>query len=128
VTQHILIIGPPRVGKTYRARELGAQSNLLVRHTDDLINSHAWSDASAAIVEWIDEDTPAIIEGTAVVRGLRKWLAAHPEGKPADEIHLSTTPRAPQTPKQIAMGKGVMTVWNQIAGDLAARGVKVTTF
>lgn len=128
MTRHLLILGPPRVGKTTLARDLGSERDLLVRHSDDLIDSKSWSDASATVAEWLDEDTPAIIEGTAVVRGLRKWLAAHPEGKPADAIYLSTTPRVAQTPKQVAMGKGVMSVWNEIAGDVVARGVKVVTF
>lgn len=128
VTQHILIIGPPRVGKTHLARELSAERGLLVRHSDDLIASHAWSDASAAIAEWLDEETPAIIEEN-------RRRARHPEvargasrGQARGRDPPEQTPREQQTPKQVAMGKGVMTVWNQIAGDLAARGVKVTTF
>lgn len=128
MTQHLLIIGPPRVGKTTLARELGAKSNRLVRHSDDLIGSRAWSDASKTIAEWIGEDTPSVIEGAAVVRGLRKWLAANPEGKPAEAIYLSTSAKVAQTPKQAAMGRGVMSVWNEIASDVVARGVKVTTF
>lgn len=128
MSQHILIIGPPRVGKTTLARDMGAQRNLPVRHSDDLIALHAWSEASAKIADWLDEDTPAIIEGVAVVRGLRKWLAAHPDGKPADEIYLSTTPLERQTPKQSAMGKGVMKVWNEVALEAASRGVKLRAF
>lgn len=128
MTHHVLVIGPPRVGKTTFARELGDATGLLVRHTDDLIGSHAWSDASDEVARWLDEETPSIIEGVAAVRGLRKWLAAHPDGKPASTIYLRTEPREPQTRKQAAMGRAVMTIWNEIAADIHARGVTVKTF
>lgn len=128
MTHHVLVIGPPRVGKTTFALALGAKTGTLVRHTDDLIGSHAWSDASDEVARWLDEDTPAIIEGVAVVRALRKWLKANPEGKPASTIYLRTEPREPLTPKQSAMGRGVMTIWHSIAADVRARGVTIDIF
>lgn len=76
----ILIIGGPRTGKTMLANRLGIQLGMLARHTDD-VAATGWSEASQAASEWIDPDVSWIIEGVAMGRAMRKWLAANP-GRP----------------------------------------------
>lgn len=124
----ILILGGPRVGKTSLAERLFVELGHPVRHTDDLIDAHKWSEASDEVVAWIDDPGPWIIEGLAAVRGLRKWLVAHPDGAPADRIYLSDTPKVDVTPKHRATLRGCMTVWSSISLDLARRGVPITSF
>jgi hypothetical protein len=98
------------------------------RHTDDLIGVLDWSGCSHRIAfDWFAQPGPWIIEGVAVGRALRKWLAANPEGKPCDEVILLWSPRVTLTPKQAVMAKGCTKVWLEIAGRIKARGVKIST-
>ena len=71
---------------------------------------------------------PWIIEGVAVVRGLRKWVAGHDTGAPADVLFIGQTPRVERTSRQSAMGLGFDTIWSEIAADVLARGMTVTLF
>lgn len=114
----ILVAGGPRVGKTWVADRIGAELGIPVRHTDDLIGTHGWSEASEEVARWMDEPGPWVIEGVAVVRAVRKWLRAHPEGRPADLIYLGWRARVPTTTKQDAMGDGVATVWDEIRSEV----------
>ena len=77
----VVIAGGPRTGKTTHANKLGAESGARVRHTDDLIGRLEWSAASQEVSQWFDEPGPWIVEGVAVPRAVRKWLAAHPSKK-----------------------------------------------
>ena len=95
-----------------------------VRHTDDTMDAE-WSEASALAAEWFDEPDALVIEGVAVPRALRKWLAAHPEGKPCDKIIVLNQPFEDLTKGQISMAKGVATVFTQIYPELLKRGVVV---
>jgi hypothetical protein len=136
----ICIAGGPRTGKTTLAGRLiatdpvdfmsaarGATSPAdlnPVRHTDNLMHL-GWSEASEAAALWFDEPGPWIVEGVAVPRALRKWLAAHPEGKPCDVVHWLEEPRDLRSKGQIAMGKGCETVWMEIHDALTERGVRI---
>jgi hypothetical protein len=135
----ICIAGGPRTGKTTLAGKLQAdfigerrawldvealRAAMPVRHTDDLIDL-GWSDASAAAALWFDDPGPWIVEGVAVPRALRKWLAAHPEGKPCDVVHWLEEPMDLRSKGQIAMGKGCATVWEEIHDALTERGVRI---
>ena len=108
----ICIAGVPRAGKTYLAAVVGKRIALKPRSTDDLIKTHAWSDASAEVARWLDLST-YVIEGVAVGRALRKWLAAN-DGKPCDSVVWMPKPYLVLTPGQSAMAKGCVTVWNEI--------------
>lgn len=122
----ILIAGGPRTGKTTGAKELGAQLVIPVFSTDDLIGKLDWSAASAEVAKWFDEKAqPWIIEGVAVPRAIRKWLAAHPTGKPADRIIWRDRAFEELTSGQLSMRKGCVTVWNEIVTDLLRRGVAI---
>jgi hypothetical protein len=121
----ILIAGGPRTGKTTFAAQLSDASGAPVRHTDDLVGKLDWSAASAEVATWFDEPGPWIVEGVAVGRALRKWLAAHPEGTPADTIYWALNAKVACTPGQISMAKGCLTVWTEVLPQLTARGVQV---
>jgi len=123
----ILIAGGPRVGKTYRAQQLAAELGIPARSTDDLIGRLDWSAASLEVSTWMEEAGPLLIEGVAVGRAIRKFMARN-EGAPADVVYLGTTPREPLTSRQVGMAKGCETVWNEIAGELVRRGVRIEEF
>lgn len=127
----ILIVGGPKVGKTTLAKKLAEKHSIpdgKVRHTDDLIDTHSWSDSSEVVSKWMDEPGPWLIEGVTLVRALRKWLAAHPDGRPADVLLFSSNERVSLTPRQRVMTSGLLTVWKDIRGELAARGLSAKSF
>jgi adenylate kinase family enzyme len=121
------IFGGPRTGKTTLAVEMVGRRRLTpVRHTDDLIGVLDWSGQSHRIAfDWFAQPGPWIIEGVAVGRALRKWLAANPEGKPCDEVILLWSPRVTLTPGQARMAAGCAMVWRAIEGELVRRGVVI---
>lgn len=121
----MLIIGGPLTGKTTMAKAIGERFNIPVKHTDDLIKTHEWSEASQEVSTWLDKPGPWIIEGTAGARALRKWLDRNPEGVPCNAVHLLTKPHQELTSGQEALSKGCATVWEGIADQVAARGVQI---
>lgn len=119
----IIVAGGPRTGKTTFAKGLGERYGLKVQHTDDLIQL-GWSGASAAAAAWFDEPGPWIVEGVAVPRAIRKWLAANPTGKPCDYFLWLQEPKVHMTRGQIQMSAGCLTVWLEVKDQLLARGVR----
>lgn len=126
----ICITGGPRTGKTTLAADLSAIPRIvggaahLVRHTDDLIHL-GWSEASAAVLPWLDEPGPWIIEGVAVSRALRKWREAHPgEAPPVDRMVYLDAPHEALVKGQVSMAKGVRKVHDEIEGWLAEHGIE----
>ena len=120
-----VIAGGPNVGKTTLSDSY-AGDNVKVRHTDDLISSHDFSASSAEVSEWFNESGDTwVIEGVAVPRALRKWLAANPTGKPCDTAIWMQDPKSEQSEGQQAMAKGCATVWAEIVDELQARGVVI---
>jgi broad-specificity NMP kinase len=115
----VAITGGPKTGKTTLAGEAAA-------HTDDAIAGNDWHQASALAAQWFDDPRADLcVEGVAVPRALRKWLAAHPVGKPVDEVVVLTQPHERLTPGQRTMGKGHDTVLREIEPELRRRGVTV---
>jgi len=113
----IVIAGVPRAGKTTLAGPCA-------RHTDDLIRME-WHVVSDTVATWLDLPGPWIVEGVRAVHALRKWLAAHPEGKPCDRVVWLGTPRVPLTRGQDVLAKGCLTVWREVRPLLLARNVQV---
>jgi len=124
----ILIGGGPRSGKTTLAKKFESNLGIRARHTDDLIDSHEWSEASAEVAKWLDEPGPLLIEGVAIARALRKWLAGHPHGRPVDVVYLASQPREELSKGQAVMAAGCATVWRQIRSEVVLRGVSVQAF
>ena len=124
----ILILGGPRVGKTTLAGKLAAEHGIVPLHTDDLIGKRSWSEASDEVRLWLEQRGPFLIEGIAVVRALRKYLAVHPEGAPADALYIGTTAREALTPGQASMTKGHERIWSEVRDELARRGLHPIDF
>jgi len=120
----VLITGGPKTGKTTLSAQLRTQVGAQPMHTDDLI-ALGWSEASQEVALWIAQPGPWIIEGVAVPRALRKWFAANPTGKPADKVIFLGKPWQELSPGQLAMTKGLVTVWKEVVGELVARGVEL---
>ena len=125
--ERLVIAGGPRTGKTTLAASCAEYAGVDPRCTDPLMDL-GWSEASAAVATWFDAEGPWIVEGVSTVRALRKWLAAHPEGKPCDRVILLrevVVDPAELKPGHRSMAKGVETVWSEIVGELRARGVEI---
>lgn len=118
------IVGGPNTGKTTAAKALAVEYDVRLRHTDDVIDL-GWSEASAEVADWLDYPGGLIVEGVAVPRGLRKWLKAHPEGKPVDVVVVLTQAFVVPTDGQSRMAKGVHTVLEEITDDLCRRGTSI---
>ena len=124
----ILVAGGPRVGKTTLADKLAAhRQGTTVRRTDSAAPL-GWSEASAHAAIWLDAPGPWIVEGVAVPRAVRKWLASHPEGAPADLVFWSDVAHVERSAGQETMAKGCATVWREILPELLRRGVRVEPF
>lgn len=154
-TEHVVVTGVPRAGKTTFAAQFDPADAPMdpadapqgpVLHTDDLIGACGddrvvldWSGVSKYVAEhWLGEEwfgglrrtiaRPVpfrMVEGVAAVRALRKWLAAHPEGKPCDRVLWFGEPRVALTPGQAALAKGCRTVWAEVEPELRRRGVEI---
>jgi len=126
--RRIVIIGPPKAGKTTLGLALAADLGVPLLHTDSLIGQFEWSAASEHIATvWLAEPGPWIIEGVAAVRGLRKWLASNPSGKPCELIIDLPTPRIELSSRQAGMAKACLGIWTEIRAELRARGVAIET-
>jgi hypothetical protein len=120
----ILITGGPRTGKTAFGARVANVLGVPCQHSDDLVGVLEWSEASEEVARWMERPGPWVIEGVAVPRALRKWLATNDAGTPADRIYWLTDPFVPQSPGQVAMTKGMFTVWRGIAPAIVARQVE----
>lgn len=128
--KRIAITGGPRTGKTTLAAKLAKESSLPIVCTDDF-KELGWSEASTHVANLIAKSEPAIIEGVAVPRALRKALEAAPDERPLDKLIVVEPSRrwhekhSPQSHGQRAMGKGVHTVLEEILPDLRRLGVEI---
>ncbi len=121
----VVLAGSPRAGKTVLA-DLLDRAGWPVRHTDDLIETHGWSDASREIAEaWLPAPGPWVIEGVSTVRALRKWIAKRPGEKPCECVVWLPTPHVTLSGGQSAMRSGCVTVWKEIREVLKALRVQV---
>jgi dephospho-CoA kinase len=126
MTARIVIVGPPKAGKTTLGRDLAESSGAQLRHTDDLIGELDWSGCSERIAsEWFAQPGPWIIEGVAAVRALRKWLVGNREGRPCDQVITLSKSWVSLTPRQAGMASACAGIWGSIRGAVQARGVAI---
>ena len=116
----IAIAGGPRTGKTTAASTLPGAA----LHTDDVMHL-GWSAASQEASTWFDRTGDVVVEGVAVPRALRKWLGRNPDGMPVETVVMLTATFVTLSAGQLAMTKGVATVWSEIEPQLRARGVEI---
>lgn len=122
----VIVVGGPKTGKTSWSYSHGRAAGLQVRHTDSLIATHDWSQASEEVARWITVPGDWLIEGVATARALRKWLVAHPGERLDASVVIFTRPFVPLTKGQQSMAKGVDTVWREIEAEVRARGAIVS--
>lgn len=124
--RRILIAGGPRTGKTTEGLALARGLGVGLRSTDELI-PEGWSASSLIASKWMNAPGPWVIEGVAVVRALRKWMAAHHEDEPipADLLLWRDVALRELTPGQQALAKGVSTVMRSIVPELRRRGLVI---
>jgi len=119
----VIIGGGPKAGKTTFANSF---MGVAIKHTDSLMGKMNWSAVSEQIAsDWMQHEGPWVIEGVAVVRAIRKWLKAHPEGKPCDILYYLNSPHVPLSTAQESMRKGCLSVWREIQDELTKRGVDI---
>lgn len=122
--ERIAIIGSPRAGKTTLAARLSAELRLPVYCSDDHI-ALGWSPASDAVAQLLALRNPGIYEGIAVVRSLRKLLAAVRDEPPVDRCIVLTRPWVQLTAGQEVLRKGCATILRGMELELLSRGVEV---
>lgn len=120
----LAIAGIPKSGKTTISDKISPGTKVF--HTDDLIKTHSWSEASLEVSNWFKIKGDWIIEGVAVPRALRKWLAANKD-KPCDKILWLEKPHEELNKGQLTMAKGCITVMDEIRPELIKRGVEILT-
>lgn len=122
----IIITGGPCTGKTTVADELGKKFGVSTKHTDEIAYRVGWSNASLEVAAWIHDPGDWIIEGCTAIRAIRRWLLHTPmTEKPADIIYYGAHPFTKLTSDQLRLFHGCNTIWQQIRGELTARGVQI---
>lgn len=120
--ERIAITGWPKTGKTMLALKMGGG-----RSTDSVMHL-GWSEASLEVSKWFEEPDPGLIEGVAVARALRKYRTRFPhKPPPIDKLIRLTRPHKDLTQEQIAMGKAIDKVLDEIMPWLQAAGVTIET-
>jgi hypothetical protein len=88
----------------------------------DAVAHLPWSDASAAVAEWLDEPGSWVVEGVRAAHALRKWRAHHPgESPPVDFVFVLREPYVALSKGQAAMGAGIETVLEEVGDWLGER-------
>ncbi len=121
----VAIVGPPRAGKSTLSEQLATMLRAPVVHADHYAYL-GWSQASDALADRMLEG-PAIFEGVAVSRALRKVLARTPRSArpPVDAVIVLGTPLEPLEHGQRVMALGHDRVLSEVLPELARRGVLI---
>lgn len=119
----VVIVGGPKVGKTTVGRKLAVAMGAKLVETD-VFAEMEWSEVSNQVAVLLAQPGVWVIEGTAAVRGLRKWLVRN-EGPPPFAVVRLARVTAERSDGQETMAKGILTIWREIAPELRARGVRV---
>jgi SPP1 gp7 family putative phage head morphogenesis protein len=121
----IAIVGPPRAGKSTLSEQLATMLRAPVVHADHYAYL-GWSQASDALADRMLAG-PAIFEGVAVSRALRKVLARTPRSArpPVDAVIVLGTPLEPLEHGQRVMALGHDRVLSEVLPELVRRGVHI---
>ncbi len=102
----VAITGAPKSGKTTFTDLF---KNCKIIHGDDYIKDFEWSQQSAMLANLVNEmPNSLIIEGVVVPRAIRK-------GMKVDCVVYLVKIWEELTNKQVAMGKGIVTVLNEVS-------------
>jgi energy-coupling factor transporter ATP-binding protein EcfA2 len=115
----VVITGHPHSGKSTLAEAFGS----IVKHTDDLIETHQWSEQSETASYWLDISVPYVLEGCAMPRALRKWKARHPGAAPPMDVFIYLERPGDPTPQ----AKGIETVMRDLWPWLRESGILILT-
>lgn len=136
----VIVVGGPSRGKSTLADRLHAETGApvycgdpastvryqypYVRYLPEGLDFRGDRGCAAWIAShWLGMPGPWIMEGHAMARALRRYLAVSSK-PPADRIVVLDCPaHRAETPGQAAMHKAVMTVWRQVARHPALRGL-----
>jgi hypothetical protein len=119
----IAIAGVPRAGKSTFALQLARATGFPVVHADDFI-ALGWSEASDEVARRLYTPGPYIIEGVAVIRGLRKALDIGPD-RPCDRLHWFGDAREAHSRGQASMATADRNRFAQLREELERRGVRI---
>jgi dephospho-CoA kinase len=123
--QRVIIAGGPRTGKSTLATLAGERFGIPVKHADDLIETHKWSEASEEVSRWFNEPGPWIVEGVSAPRAIRKWLRQNPSSRLDATIVFLKEAVERQSIGQSVMHKGVNTVWLEVLPALRRSEVPI---
>lgn len=122
----VIVCGGPRTGKTTLAEKYRQLHPTLPVYHTDAFKDMDWSRASDAVVVWLETFSGAwLVEGVASVRAIRKFLAKHPDRRPADVVFRLTRPFVELSPGQQSMARGEETIWREVEPELRRRGVEI---
>jgi hypothetical protein len=125
----IVIGGYPNSGKTTLGNLLFLTTGAELKKTDELLNTHGWSELSQAVSKWFDEPGDWIIEGVATPRAIRKWRKANPDKRPPFQYFVYMTRNFEgYRPGQRAMANGADTVMAELWQWLVDNDVIIATF
>lgn len=105
----IVITGHPKSGKTSLAKAFNCKHT---QGTDELIETHEWSEQSETASYWFDCKDPHVIEGCALTRALRKWRRRNPKAKPPFDIFIYLECRGEPTPMAKANDTIMTPIWD----------------
>lgn len=133
----IVITGGPLTGKTTLAELMrGEGSRVRAMYSTDIFKHMSWSDQSLEVARMFSDKELGvppdvddwIVEGTAAVRGLRKWMSLKSRGRPCDVVVYLTQQFGEPNSGHRSMKKGCDTIFSEITPNLLARGVRVLRY
>lgn len=113
----LLITGGPRTGKSTLAQQLALEMSTPHCSTDELLDDTglSWHATITQVVKWMEQPEPWLIEGVKIPHAMACWAELHPKTPPADRVIFLTKPLVLLTGKQLAMMKGIYSVWRGVS-------------
>ena len=102
----VLVVGPPRTGKSTAADFIAHALNLPLYHSD-VYKELPWDEQKQVVGKLIRSLSGFVFEGCTVSRALNMFRETNPSFKPCDTVFYLTkylVPRNDLTPGQLSMG------------------------